>query len=55
MLNKVSQDYMDSKFEEAISEVVKSMQQYVGVVNDTSSLQYQDFNKSLKESFGFNM
>jgi uncharacterized protein YukE len=55
MLNKVSQNFMDSKFEEAILEVANSVSKYVGAVNESSSTLYQDFNKNLKETFGFNM
>lgn len=40
MLNKVSQNYMDSKFEDSIMEIVKSLQAYVGSANETSSAQY---------------
>eukprot|EP00347_Sterkiella_histriomuscorum_P013165 403365759 len=55
MLNKVSQNYMDSKFEDSIMEVAQSLNKYVGAVNDSSANLYQDFNKNLKEAFGQNM
>ena len=55
MLNKVSQDYMDTKYEEAILEVANSVSKYVGAVNESSSTLYNDFNQQLKETFGFNM
>ena len=55
MLNKVSQDYMDTKFENSIMEIVKSLSGYVGTVNDTSSKQYEDFNKNLRESFSMSL
>ena len=35
---------MDEKFEEALNEVAASIDQYVGIVNETSSKQYDDFN-----------
>lgn len=48
-------DSIDMKFEEALKEVAESIDQYVGVVNDTSSKQYDDFNKNLKTEFGKNL
>ena len=55
MINKVAQDHMDDKFEEALKEVAKGIDDYVGIVNDTSNKQYEDFNKKLKDSFGDNL
>jgi hypothetical protein len=37
MINKVSSDYMDKKFEQSILDIVTSLSKYVGTVNDTSS------------------
>ena len=48
-------DSVDEKYEEAIGEVAKSIDQYVGVVNDTSSKQYDDFNENLKQELGKNL
>ena len=48
MLSKVSVNHMDI----TITDIVKTVQKYVGTVNDTSSKQYDDFNKNLKEAFG---
>lgn len=36
MLNKVSQDYMDVKFEQSLAEVVEQLEKYVAKVNETS-------------------
>jgi low affinity Fe/Cu permease len=44
MINKVAQDHMDEKFEESLRAVADSINSYVGIVNDTSSKQYDDFN-----------
>lgn len=55
LLNKVAVNYVDTKFEKSILDVVGSISTYVGSVNTTSSEQYQDFNKNLKESFGYNL
>jgi hypothetical protein len=55
MIDRVSQDYMDDKFEEALQEVAGSIDQYVGIVNDTSTKQYDDFNKNLKAAFEKNL
>jgi len=52
MINKVAQDYMDEKFEESLKVVAESIDSYVGIVNDTSSKQYDDFNQNLKTAFG---
>ena len=43
---------MDEKFEHALEEVASSIDQYVGIVNDTSSKQYDDFNQNIKKAFG---
>ena len=51
MINKVSQDYMDEKFEEALNTVAESIDNYVNIVNDTSAKQYEDFNSNIKEAF----
>jgi len=37
LVTRASLDSMDAKFEEALKEVAESIDQYVGVVNDTSS------------------
>ena len=55
MINKVAQDHMDSKFEDALNEVAASIDQYISMVNDTSSKQYDDFNTKIREGFGKNM
>lgn len=55
MLSKVAANYMDTKYDAAILDIVKTVEKYVGTVNDTSSKQYEDFNKNLKEAFGYNM
>lgn len=55
MLSKVSQDYIDVKYEEAVLEVTTQVTKYVSAVNDSSTDLYQNFNEKLKESFGFNM
>lgn len=43
---------MDEKFEESLRAVADSINSYVGIVNDTSSKQYDDFNQNLKSAFG---
>ena len=43
---------MDDKFDHALEEVATSIDQYVGIVNDTSSKQYDDFNQNIKKAFG---
>jgi len=55
MINKVAQDHMDEKFEEALQEVATSIDNYVGIVNETSNKQYDDFNNNLKKAFGQNL
>lgn len=42
---------LEIKYDESISEVAQAIDQYVGVVNDTSSKQYEDFNTKLKGDF----
>lgn len=46
---------MDEKFEDALNQVANSIDSYVGIVNDTSSKQYDDFNTNLKKAFGQNL
>ena len=46
---------MDDKYTDALQEVADSIDNYVGIVNDTSSKQYDDFNKNIKEAFGQNL
>lgn len=55
MINKVALDLMDDKFEEALQEVATSIDNYVGIVNETSNKQYEDFNNSLKKAFEQNL
>lgn len=52
---KTNMEQMDQKYEDALKEVGDSIDQYVGVVNDTSSKQYDDFNQNLKTEFGKNL
>jgi DNA anti-recombination protein RmuC len=52
---RASLDSIDEKFEDALKEVADSIEQYIGVVNDTSSKQYDDFNANLKSEFGKNL
>lgn len=42
---------MDDKFEHALEEVAHSIDNYVGIVNDTSKKQYDDFNDNIKKAF----
>jgi len=42
---------LEIKYDESISEVASAIDQYVGVVNETSSKQYDDFNTKLKGDF----
>ena len=44
LINKVAQDHMDEKYEEALNEVAQSVDNYVNIVNDTSAKQYDEFN-----------
>lgn len=46
---------MDEKFEQALHEVSTSIDEYVGIVNETSSKQYEDFNQNLKQAFAKNL
>ena len=46
---------MDDKFEHALEEVATSIDAYVGIVNDTSSKQYDDFNQNIKKAFGVSL
>jgi len=55
LLDKVQTNYIDEKYDEANKELVGSISKYVGTVNDTSSAQYEEFNKQLKETFGTSM
>ena len=55
IFNKASIDRLDEKYEEALLEVANSIDSYIGVVNDTSNKQYEDFNKNLKTEFGKNL
>lgn len=55
ILNKVTQNYMDTKYEDSIMEVAQSLNKYVSAVNDQSATLYQDFNQNLKDAFGMNM
>lgn len=45
MIDRVSQDYIDDKFEEALQEVAGSIDQYVKIVEESSKKQYDDFSK----------
>lgn len=54
-MTKASLDATDEKFEDALKEVAESIDQYIGVVTDTSKNQYEDFNKNLKNEFGKNL
>lgn len=55
LMNRVTQDHMDDKFEEALHEVATSIDQYVSIVNETSQKQYEDFNQNLKQAFAKNL
>jgi len=55
MMTKASLDATDEKLEEEMKAVAESIEQYIGVVNDTSKNQYDDFNKNLKAEFGKNL
>lgn len=54
-VNKAALNALDSKYEQALEEVAESIDNYIGVVNDTSNKQYEDFNKNLKSEFGKNL
>ena len=51
LINKVSQ----ANIEYTLQDVVSSLQKHVDTVNEITKQQYEDFNKQLKESFGYNM
>ena len=55
IFNRAAIDRLDEKYEEALLEVANSIDSYIGVVNDTSNKQYDDFNKNLKSEFGKNL
>lgn len=55
IITRAAIDGLDQKFEEALQEVASSIDNYIGVVNDTSNKQYEDFNKNLKSEFGKNL
>jgi hypothetical protein len=55
LLSRASLDALDDKYEEALQEVASSIDNYIGIVNDTSNKQYEDFNKNLKTEFGKNL
>jgi hypothetical protein len=55
MINRAAIDGLDEKYEQALEEVASSIDNYIGVVNDTSNKQYEDFNKNLKSEFGKNL
>lgn len=42
---------LETKYDLSISEVASAIDQYVGVVNETSNKQYEDFNTKLKGDF----
>jgi len=55
IVNRAAIDGLDEKYEEALQEVAGSIDKYIGIVNDTSNKQYEDFNKNLKNEFGKNL
>ena len=51
-VNRAAIDGLDVYYKQAIEEIAESIDSYIGVVNDTSNKQYEDFNKNLKAEFG---
>lgn len=50
-VNRAAIDGLDVYYKQAVEEIAESIDSYIGVVNDTSNKQYEDFNKNLKAEF----
>lgn len=55
MINKVAQDNMDVKFEEALQDIAVELDGFISKINNTTNKQYEDFNDSLKAAFEKNI